>query len=264
MNDWTPHGLVGMVHLAALPGTPGNSLSPEAITEGALRDARTLATAGFDAILIENMHDLPYLRRDVGSEIIAAMASTITTLRGELDLPLGVQVLAGANRAALSIAHATGCAFIRAEGFAYASVADEGIFAEADAGPLLRHRKTINAATIGVWADVHKKHSAHALTSDLSLAELVAGYDFCGADAIVITGAATGDPVPMSDLNEAKNATSLPIVVGSGATTENVATLLTSCDAVIVGSSIKTDGNWRCDVDAERARAFVEAARRGT
>lgn len=264
MNTWTPNGVIGMVHLAALPGTPGTNASPSEITNRAVRDAKTLAGAGFDAILIENMHDLPYLRRDVGSEVVAAMTHAIAAIRRAVAVPLGVQVLAGANRAAMSIAHATGCAFIRAEGYAYASVADEGLLDGADAGPLLRHRKAIGAEAVAVWADVHKKHSAHSLTADLSLKELVAGFEFCGADAIVVTGATTGDAVKMSDLAETKGATTLPVIVGSGATAENVATLLGLADAVVVGSSIKANGDWRGDVDSERARVFVEAARRAT
>lgn len=264
MNMWTPNGVIGMVHLAALPGTPGNTASPSEITNRAVRDAKTLAGAGFDAILIENMHDLPYLQRDVGSEIVATMTSVVAAIRSAVAVPLGVQVLAGANQAAMSIAHATGCAFIRAEGFAYASVADEGLFDKADAGPLLRHRKAIGAETVAVWADVRKKHSAHALTADLSLKELVAGFEFCGADSIIVTGSTTGDPVKMSDLSEAKSATSLPIIVGSGATADNVAALFGTADAVIVGSSIKMNGDWRCDVDPERARVFLEAAQRDT
>ena len=71
----------------------------------------------------------------------------------------------------VSIAHATGARFVRAEGFAYAAVADEGLLEEADAGPLLRHRKAIGAEDVAIWSDVRKKHSAHAITGDLVLAD---------------------------------------------------------------------------------------------
>lgn len=263
-DSWSkPSGLIGMVHLAALPGTPSATCSPDELVERAVADARRLRDAGFDAILIENMHDVPYLKREVGPEIVASMSAATAAVRAEVDLPLGVQVLAGANRAAMSIAHATGCAFIRAEGFAYAGVADEGLLADADAGPLLRHRKAIGADAVAIWADVRKKHTAHALTADLSLSELVAGHAFCGADAIIITGAATGDPVAHADLKAAKAASNRPVVVGSGATAETIADLLRLADAVIVGSSIKVHGDWRQDVDPSRAAALVEAALRG-
>jgi predicted TIM-barrel enzyme len=65
-----------------------------------------------------------------------------------------------------TVAHAAGLDFIRAEGYAYAHVADEGII-EASAAKLLRHRRMIGAERVQVWADVKKKHSAHAITADV-------------------------------------------------------------------------------------------------
>ena len=259
---WSPPArtLVGMVHVDALPGTPRASLDPAEIASRAADEARQLVDAGFDAILVENMHDLPYLRREVGPEIVAAMTravgAVVTVAEG---LPVGVQVLAGANHAALSIAHATGARFIRAEGFAYAAVADEGILDEADAGGLLRFRRTIGADSIAVWSDVRSKHSAHALTADLVLADLVSGTHFMGADAVIITGSHTGQAVSAHDLDAARNASPLPVAVGSGATPESLPGLLERCDAIIVGSAIKHEGHWSNPIDPARARAFVEA-----
>ena len=130
--------LVGMVHLRPLPGSPGWSGSVSAIIDAARRDAAALAEGGCDALLVENMGDVPYLRGAVGPETVASMA-VVTAAVGELGLPVGVQVLAGANHAALAVAIASGASFIRAEAFAYAHVADEGIL-QATAGPLLRAR----------------------------------------------------------------------------------------------------------------------------
>lgn len=262
MNRWTPPSgsLVGMIHLAALPGTPRNEMPVAAMVARAVEETKVLAGAGFDAILVENMHDIPYLRRQVGPEVVAAMTAAVGAVVAAADgIPVGVQVLAGANREAISIAHATGAEFIRAEGFAYAAVADEGLLEEADAGPLLRHRRTIGAEDVAVWTDVRKKHSAHAITGDLVLADLVAGHEFMGADAIIVTGSHTGQAVSVHDLEAARNAGSLPVVVGSGATPESLVGLLEHADAVIVGSAIKKDGHWANDLDDRRIRSFVEA-----
>ncbi|MEE2973512.1 MAG: BtpA/SgcQ family protein [Planctomycetota bacterium] len=262
MTPWTPRErtLVGMVHLDALPGCPRSRRGVAEIAERAAREARLLVDAGFDAVLVENMHDLPYLRREVGSEIVAAMSIAVrAVVEAARDRPVGVQVLAGANRAALSIAHATGARFIRAEGFAYAAVADEGLFDEADAGRLLRHRRSIGAGQVAVWADVRKKHSAHAITGDLVLTDLVDGYRFMGADGVVITGAHTGQAVSAHDLEVAAQASALPVVVGSGATPETLPGLLQHATAVIVGSALKVDGDWANELDPERVRAFVAA-----
>ena len=94
--------LVGMVHVGALPGTPRSRCGIDELLVNAARDASLLADAGFDALLIENMHDLPYLKRTVGPEIIASMSVIARALRETVELPMGIQILAGANRAALA------------------------------------------------------------------------------------------------------------------------------------------------------------------
>ena len=253
--------LVGMVHVGALPGTPRSRCGIDELLVNAARDASLLADAGFDALLIENMHDLPYLKRNVGPEIIASMSVIARALRETVELPMGIQILAGANRAALAVAQSADCGFIRAEGFAYASVADEGLLEEADAGPLLRYRKSIDAEGIAVLADVRKKHSAHALTADVPLEEQVETIEFMGGDGVIVTGSATGRPVDTDEVVRAGNASGLPVITGSGACAETIALLLDHADAAIIGSATKTDGRWDQPVDPARAQAIVRAAR---
>ncbi|HSH19596.1 MAG TPA: BtpA/SgcQ family protein, partial [Draconibacterium sp.] len=118
--------IIAMVHVDALPGTPQNLKSIETIVSNALRDAATLADEGVDAIMIENMHDRPYTNRIVGPEIVAAMTAVATELRKAIKIPLGIQILAGANKEALAVALAAGFNFIRAEGFVFGHLADEG------------------------------------------------------------------------------------------------------------------------------------------
>ena len=86
------------------------------------------------------MHDRPYLKGSVGPEIVAAMAVIGAEVRRAVPLPLGVQVLAGANLSAVAVAHACGASFVRVEGFVFAHVADEGVI-ESSAGALLRYRR---------------------------------------------------------------------------------------------------------------------------
>jgi membrane complex biogenesis BtpA family protein len=251
--------LIGMVHVHALPGTPGFRGSLQQIVDAAIADAMTLKAVGFDAIVLENMHDVPYLKRDVGPEIIASMTHVSCAVADAADLPMGIQILAGANMAALAVAQACGASFIRAEGFSYVAVADEGMM-DADAGPLLRYRTAIGATSIAVLADIRKKHSAHALTSDLTLGQIAHGTAFMGADGLVVTGETTGASASHDDLAEVRNATDLPVVVGSGVTAHSVSADLAHADCAIIGSDIKVDGQWRNPVDSARAAAVVSAA----
>lgn len=255
---WLQNGrpaLIGMIHLAPLPGTPQSALPFGAIRRQAMAEAEMLVAAGFDALLIENMGDTPYLPRHVGPEIIAAM-TTVTADIVSLGVPIGVQVLAGANRAALSVATASGAHFIRAEGFVFSHVADEG-WMNGDAGTLLRLRREIQS-DVGVFCDVQKKHSAHAVTADLSLEEWVDGALFCGADGVVVTGRTTGHAPEESALKTVANKP-CPVLIGSGVTPENVADYATCSNGVIVGSYLKEEGYWRNPICSLRARRMREA-----
>lgn len=257
-----PGTLVGMIHLRALPGTPRGTASPTAIVEAAVAEARLLRDLGIEGLIVENMGDRPYLLREVGPEIVATMTTAAAAVRREIPvLPLGIQVLAGANEHAMAIAHATGCDFVRVEGFAYSAVADEGLLVEASAGPLLRYRKAIGADDVRVFCDIHKKHSSHALTADLDLAEHARGALFCGADGVIVTGSATGEPTSAEDLQRAHVSPELPVLAGSGVTPRNAAELLPHAAAFIVGSSLKQDGRWVNPIDPPRVEALVAAVR---
>ncbi len=245
--------LVGMVHLLPLPGSPRWAGDMGAVMVAALRDAERLLEGGCDALLVENMHDAPYLRGAVAPETAAAMAVVTARVVG-LGAPVGVQVLAGANRQALGVAVASGASFLRAEAFAYAHVADEG-WMDASAGELLRARAAL-ASRVRVVADVRKKHAAHALTGDLSLADLARGHAFCGADGLVITGTETGAPTSLEDVIAAR-AAGLPVWVGSGVTEADAGPLSRIADALIVGSWLKEGGDWRSPVDVARVRILA-------
>ncbi len=257
-----PKALIGMIHIQALPGCPRNCLPVPDIARQAVDEAKLLLDAGFDAILLENMHDVPYLRRDVGPEITAAMTAVAAAVRDAApDIPLGIQILAGANHQALAAAHAAGAQFIRAEGFVFAAIADEGILDEADAGPLLRYRKTIGAENIKVLADIKKKHSSHAITADVDIAENARAAEFFGADGVIVTGVATAHPTSPDDLKTVKEAVNIPVLVGSGVTPESAPKLLEQADALIVGSWYKKDGLWSNPPDPQRAREIMRSAR---
>lgn len=250
-----------MVHVGALPATPRAALPVAELAGRAAEEAALLASLGFDAIILENMHDAPYLLRDVGPEIVASMARIAGDVRRAVSIPVGIQILAGANRAALAVAHACDLDFIRAEGFVFASVADEGLLAEADAGPLLRYRRAIGAENVAILADIKKKHSSHAITADTDLGETARSAEFSGADALIVTGVATGRETSPDDLRAARAASTLPVLVGSGVTPANARAMLALADALIVGSSIKQGGDWRKPVDRDRAARLLDAAR---
>lgn len=251
--------LIAMVHVGALPGTPRGERRIADLCRSAVTEAVLLENAGVDAILLENMHDVPYLNRRVGPEIVAAMTAVCAAVRQAVKLPLGVQVLAGANREALAVALAADCQFIRCEGFVFSHVADEGLMSDADAGPLLRYRRLVGADDIAIIADIKKKHSAHALTADVGLAETARAAVFCGADGVVVTGSATGEPASAADVASSAEAVDEAVFVGSGVTPTHVSAYAAHADGFIVGSYLKRGGNWENPPDTKRVRAMVKA-----
>lgn len=255
--------VVGMIHVGALPGTPGHHQSMDQIIADACAEARLYREAGLNCLMLENMHDVPYLRGGVGPEIVAAMTVLAREIRRESgsDLPIGIQILAAADLEALAVAQAAGLDFIRTECFCFAHVADEGIM-QSNAAKLLRYRRTIGATGVQVWADIKKKHAAHSLTADLTIGDVAEAAEFMGADTIIVTGTSTGRPPQPWEVAEARDHCNLPVFVGSGVGTENLGDLLSVSDGVIVGSHFKRDGHWANEIDAERVSAFMaEAAR---
>lgn len=250
--------VIAMIHLGALPGTPANGLSLAQIEKQALHEAKVFRDAGVHGLMLENMHDTPYLRGRVGPEIVAAMAIIARAVKQASQLPCGVQILAGANLEALAVAHAAGLDFIRAEAFAFAHVADEGII-QSSAAELLRYRRAIGADSVQVWADVKKKHSSHAITADLDIGATAQAAEFMRGDAVMVTGAVTGAAPRRSDLLAVKKQTRLPVYLGSGVTAANLKQFIRSADGFIVGSEFKHGGHWSRAVDVRRVEFFMAA-----
>jgi membrane complex biogenesis BtpA family protein len=249
--------LIGVIHLQALPGTPASKFDVATIKSMAVEEAHLFKDEGFHGIVLENTHDRPYLKTHVGPEIVAAMSVICADVRRAVALPLGIQVLAGANSSALAVALACEASFVRVEGFVFAHVADEGII-ESSAGPLLRYRRAIGADHIRVFADVKKKHSAHAITADVDLVETAKAAEFFAVDGVIVSGLATGEPADPGEVEAVAGAVAVPTFVGSGITAENISKF-SKAEGLIVGSSIKRGGHWANPIDLESTRAVVRA-----
>ncbi|XP_039983809.1 uncharacterized protein F13E9.13, mitochondrial isoform X2 [Xiphias gladius] len=229
------------------------------ITEEACREASIYRDAGIDALIIENMHDIPY-SFSVGPEVCACMTAVCTAVRSICPLlPLGVQILSSANQQALAVALASGLDFIRAEGFVFSHVADEG-FLNACAGDLLRYRKQIGAEHVQIFTDIKKKHSSHALTSDVTIEETARAAEFFLSDGLVITGAATGVTADPRELREVSKSVRIPVLIGSGVTHDNIEHYL-DANGMIIGSHFKENGHWANAVNPEKVKRFMDKIR---
>ena len=156
-----------------------------------------------DGIIIENMHDVPYQRPDQrGPETVAIMTRVATEIRRQFpQATIGAQILSCGNRESLALAVAADLDFIRCESFVFGHVGDEG-FTQSDAAELLRYRKTIGGDNVKIFTDLKKKHSSHAITSDISIGDAAVAADFFLTDGVIVTGSHTGCATDIGTIKE--------------------------------------------------------------
>ncbi|MCA9755890.1 MAG: BtpA/SgcQ family protein [Candidatus Eisenbacteria bacterium] len=255
----TRRPVLGVVHLDPLPGAPGFRGKMDEVQRRALEDARCLTESGFDGLIVENFGDAPFFKDDVPAVTVAAMTAVIERIRSQCDVPLGVNVLRNDVCSALSIAAATGASFVRVNVHVGAAVTDQGLI-EGRAAEALRLRDAI-APSVQIFADFRVKHAAPLV--DRPWEEELADLAERGkADAVLLTGGRTGAAPDQELLARARAAIKgVPLFVASGTTVDNVAGLFPLVDGLIVGSALEKRGRAGNPVDAERARAFLSAAR---
>jgi uncharacterized protein len=251
--------IIGMVHLRALPGAPGYS-SMAHVVDAACRDAAALADGGVDALLLENFGDTPFFPGAVPPETVAAMARAAAEVRRVTDLPLGINVLRNDARAALGLAAAADAAFIRVNVHTGAMLTDQG-WLTGRAHETLRARAVL-AAHVAILADIMVKHAA--APPGLAIEDAARDcWDRGGADALIVSGAATGSATRPERLEAVRSAVpDAPLFVGSGLNELNAAELLGLADGAIVGSAFQHGGRAGAGVDANRVRAVLRAAGR--
>ncbi len=247
--------LIGVIHLLPLPGAPGYEGDLASIEQRALRDAGAYTSAGFDGILLENFGDVPFFKDSVERVTVAAMSRIACRLREKFPVSLGVQVLRNDALSALAVAAVSGAEYIRVNVLAGVMATDQGLI-EGNAAEIQRARAGL-CPEVSIFADVLVKHAQplSPVSMNRAVKDLV---QRAMADAVIVTGDATGSPVDWEDLREAKVASTVPVYIGSGVTDATVRQALEIADGVIVGSAVKRGGDPRNAVDLERARAFVK------
>jgi len=250
--------VIAMLHLPALPGRPlhdrGAGVAPAVESVG--RDLHALQDAGVDGVLFCNEADLPYQLR-VGPEVSAAMASVVGQLRSEVRVPFGVNLLWDPI-ASLAVARATGARFIR-EVLTGVYESDLGMI-EPRIGEITGYRAAIGGDDIALFDNIAPEFASAVGTR--GVAERAKGAAFLGMDAVLISGPAAGVPFEMSDLRAAKEAApNVAVIANTGVRAERIGEIFGIADGVIVGTSLKVDGDTWNPVDPDRAQRLMEAAR---
>lgn len=259
--------LIGMVHLTPLPASPDSEAPLSQVIARAVHDARRLADAGFDALMIENFGDTPFHASSVEPHVVAMMTVIGRAVRRAVSLPIGINVLRNDAQAALSVALAVEACFVRVNIHCGAYATDQGLI-EGRAAETLRFRRRLGAdgrqgeQHIAILADVHVKHARPIGGGRIEEAARETAYRG-RADGLIVSGQATGEDTDLRDLLAVRAAVpDRPIYVGSGANAATAGQLLAFADGLIVGTAVKENGVTTAPVDPERAAAFVRAARR--
>lgn len=253
----TSQPIIGVVHLLPLPTSARWGGNLNAIIDRAEQEAVALISGGVNGIIIENFFDAPFPKNRVDPAVVSAMTAIVTRLMELVSVPIGINVLRNDSLSAMAIASCTGAAFIRVNVLSGVMATDQGLI-EGCAHELLRYRRELGA-DVKIMADVLVKHAQPLSASDLTYAvreTIERGL----ADAVILSGLATGDPPSLEDLRLAKAAAgNIPTIVGSGASFKNISNLIQFADGVIVSSSLKRQGKIENSIDPIRVSQFVEA-----
>lgn len=238
-----PKPVVAVIHAGASPGVPG-SRGVRAAVDRAVAEARLLVELGVDGLLVENAHDAPALPGDeTGPEVVAYMTRVAVAVRRHAGrLPVGVRLL-HAERAALAVAFAAGCHFVRVDGWAGEHAAPARFH---------RYRQSLGAAAIPVLADLRP-----AAADDVPA--MVAATEAARPDALLLLGPAVGRQPADGAVTQARRASGLPLFCGGGLDGDNLHCYLDHADGFLVGSGLKEDRRWQAPVCEPFVRSLVGA-----
>lgn len=255
-----PSGLIGVIHLRALPGDPLNRReSFDQVLAAALTDVEALLEGGVPQMIVENFGSTPFRRGTADDPLLPhthALMANVVSRAAEQGAIVGVNCLRNDGVGAIGVAAASGGSFVRINVLSGSYVTDQGVI-ESDAARVLRYRRELSA-DVAILADVLVKHAQPlgALTLEDAIEDVVHRG---GADGVIVTGRGTGHAADLEQLRQAHTACSKPLFVGSGVNLDNVSAIRPLVDGVIVGTSLKFDSVVSAPIDVERVRALVDA-----
>lgn len=251
--------VIGMVHCLPLPGSVGYAGDCEKIYAQAVQDALTLEASGVDAVIVENMGDGPFsVKLDTAQAVSLAVATD--RVRKAVKIPVGVDAAFCDHEASLSIAHSTGCQFVRIPVFVDTVEFYGGLITPC-ARACMIYRKNLNAEDIMVLADIQVKHT-NMLLPHVTIEKSAKNAVDCGADAVIVTGSAIGETTPIEMIERVKKVVKIPVVAGSGVNAQNIDAQLSIADGAIIGSSLKEGGILSNPISGELVRQVLAGLRR--
>ena len=249
--------VIAMAHIGALPGAPLYDADGGVakLIEGVVKDIENLQDGGVDAIMFGNENDRPYLFT-APPEGVAAMTAVVEAAKPHLKVPFGVNYLWDPV-ASVAIGAATGASFVR-EIFTGVFASDMGLW-RPDAASALRLRRHLGRGDMKLLFNVNAEF-AHSLDERPIALRAKSAVFSSLADAILVSGPLTGEPVDRANLISVREAVrSVPVLANTGVTIDNVREILAIADGVVIGTHFKVDGQTWNPVEAKRVKRFMDA-----
>jgi len=219
--------VIGMIHLA------GKELS----LDRALDELAVYEQEGVDAAIIENYHGT----KEQVEEVLSAAERMCR------NIVLGVNILPNEYYISLPMAEHYGAKFVQLDHVAgryTAGKIDHELYMDFKA-------KAPVIVLGGVWPKYYTPVSGSDLEKDLR-------EGMQRAEAVVVTGEATGKEIPIGKIRKFREIIGdHPLVVGAGLTPENAYEQLMIADGAIVGSCFKPNGATYGKVSAKLVKKFM-------
>jgi membrane complex biogenesis BtpA family protein len=201
-----------------------------------------------------NENDRPYVLK-APPEGVAAMTAVIEAAKPKLKIPFGVNYLWDPI-ASVAIAAATGASFVR-EIFTGVFASDMGLWRPDGAGAV-RLRHELGRSDMKLLFNVNAEFAYSLDERPIALRARSAVFSSL-ADAILVSGPLTGEPVERSHLMSVREAVrNVPVLANTGVTIDNVRDILAIADGAVIGTHFKVDGETWNPVDGARVRRFMD------
>jgi uncharacterized protein len=177
------------------------------------------------------------------------------------DIQLGVIMQAHDGVSPLAVAHASGASFVRLKVFVGAMLKSEGV--QQGCGIAARnYREKIGREDLKILADVHDRTGLPLTNIPIEMAAEWAVQT--GANGLILTGFSVEESIQYFQ-NVRKAGICAPLILGGGATEENVASILEVADGVIVSSALKFENMDPKNLifwDIDLINRFMDSARK--
>lgn len=257
--------VIGALHFPPLLGFDDFAGYKHAL-KYAIADLKAFEAGGVDGIFIENNYGLS--KEKIDSSVAIAMGYLINELKKHTKLPLGASVLWNDYEVAFALAHTYDLKFIRIPVFVDTVEPYCGVIT-GNPKHVKAIQKMYQAENVAIFADVLVKHSKHITTHTLEAASKKAIK--AGADAVIVTGDWTGQAPTADRISKLrKNIQDFPILVGSGASVDNIKGLLENSNGAIVSTALKAGSNkagernvkgFEQRIDVKKVRTFVKVVK---